>query len=224
MPASGMALNRRYRNLHDLPGEIPVFPLAGALLLPRCELPLNIFEPRYLAMFDAALRGDRMIGMIQPSAAAEPPPLFAVGCAGRLTRFAETDDGRLIVSLTGVCRFKILRETTNATAYRTFAVAFEDYSADLVPDHGEDAVDKDAVLRALRAYAEKNALSIDWASVNNASSETLVNALSIMSPFGPGEKQALLEAADLRTRAEMLVAITELELAGYRSPDRSPLN
>ena len=221
-----MGANRPYRSVADLPQEIPVFPLPGALLLPRCELPLNIFEPRYIAMIDAALAGERMIGMIQPardSVVGASPDLQAIGCAGRLTRFAETNDGRYIVSLEGVCRFTIERETTKATPYRKFAVSFAAFADDLVESHGEEAVDRDAVLRALRAFAEKHALQIDWTAITNASGETLVNALSMMSPFGPREKQALLEARDLRARAEMLVAITDMDLAGDER-GRAPLN
>jgi len=221
-----MGANSPYRSTADLPSEIPVFPLAGALLLPRCELPLNIFEPRYIAMIDAALGGGRLIGMIQPareSVTGASPELKAVGCAGRLTRFAETQDGRYIVSLEGLCRFRIERETTATTPFRTFAVDFGTFGNDFVVSLDEGAIDRDAVLRALRDYAEKHALSIDWSAIASASGETLVNALSMMSPFGPREKQALLEAPDLRSRAEMLVAITEMNLAGDER-GRAPLN
>ena len=221
-----MGANRPYRSITDLPREIPVFPLPGALLLPGCELPLNIFEPRYIAMVDAAIGSDRLVGMIQPayeSTRRDAPDLCAVGCAGRLTRFAETDDGRYIIALEGLCRFRIDRETTSSTPFRTFAVNFEPFARDFDASHGGDAVDRDAVLRALRDYAGKHALSIDWTAIGSASVETLVNALSMMSPFGPREKQALLEAPDLRSRADLLVAITEMDLAAGEQ-GHTPLN
>ena len=221
-----MGMNRGYRGIQDLPQEIPVFPLSGSLLLPGCDLPLNIFEPRYIEMIDAALAGDRMIGMIQPKSDAvenRAPLLYSVGCAGRVTRFAETGDGRYLISLTGVCRFCIDHETTAHTPFRTCAVRFETFADDLGAARGEEAIDRDAVFRALRAYALRNALEIDWDAVLKAPGGALVNALSMMSPFGPREKQALLEAANLKMRAELLVAITEIELAANFQPD-APLN
>lgn len=210
-------MNRPYRNTNELPRELPVFPLAGCLLLPRSELPLNIFEPRYIAMVDAALAGKRLIGMIQPlpqSVGETNPALCGVGCAGRVTRFAETGDGRYFISLEGVCRFRIKRESTDATPYRTFGVDYVAFSRDLAEPAKEDRPDREAVLAALRAYAEHNAFEIDWESVAKASDEMLINSLSMMSPFGVKEKQALLEADGLRARAEVLVAIAEMEMAG----------
>lgn len=206
-----------FRRRDEVPAEIPVFPLAGCILLPRCELPLNIFEPRYVEMVDAALRSDRLIGMIQPLPGAEideaVPKLQTVGCLGRLTRFAETGDGRYIVSLEGISRFRTLSETTTSTRFRTFAVSSDQFSHDLLAASDADAVDRDGVLRALKAFEEKNGLAIDWASIRQTPSETLVNALSMMSPFGLAEKQALLEAVDLRARAELLIAIAEWDMA-----------
>ena len=220
-----MSMNRRYSGIDELPQEISVFPLSGALLLPRCELPLNIFEPRYMDMIDAVLAGDRIIGMIQPMDAAEGdqvPRLYAVGCAGRLTRFSETGDGRYIISLEGVCRFGVERETTTSTPFRRCAVSFARFAGDLVAPQTQ-GVDRAAVMAALRAYASENALSVDWDLIRAATDETLVNALAMMSPFGVREKQALLEAASLQARAEMLVAITEFDLAARDRPG-SPLN
>ncbi len=210
-------MNRPYLDIGELPIDLPVFPLAGGLLLPRSELPLNIFEPRYLAMVDASLAGNRLIGMIQPLADAAgetKPALCPVGCAGKIVRFAETGDGRYFVSLEGVCRFQSGTETTRDTPFRTFKVDYSRFSPDLAaPDENERA-DRDAVLKALGAYAERNAIAVDWESVAKASDETLINSLSMMSPFGIREKQAILEANGLRARAEVLIAIAEMELAG----------
>ena len=201
----------------DMPGTLALFPLSGALLLPRGQLPLNIFEPRYLQMIDDALRTHRMIGMIQPDLEAgdeKPvPPLFKVGCAGRITQFAESGDGRYIVTLTGISRFALIEEIPAVTPYRQSRIDFTAFASDFSPRAGEDQVDRNGVLKALRDFAEENDLQIDWDSINQAPNEALVNALSMMSPFGPREKQALLEAEDLKNRAEVLVAITEIELA-----------
>lgn len=207
----------------DMPGVLPLFPLSGALLLPRGQLPLNIFEPRYLALIDDALKGHRMIGMIQPdpqAGARDVPPLFKVGCAGRITQFAESGDGRYVITLTGVARFAVLDEIAAVTPYRQAKADFAAFESDFSPRLGEEEVDRDGVLKALRDFAESNQLQIDWDSVNDAPNEALVNALSMMSPFGPREKQALLEAVDLKGRADVLVAITEIELArGKNAPN-----
>ena len=208
--------NATYEGVNDLPEIIPVFPLAAALLLPRSEMPLNVFEPRYLAMVDAALSGDRVIGMIQPDAAVPAgqlgPGLFPVGCAGRLTSFAESGDGRYLVTLTGISRFRILEEVTGGTPYRRCRVTAEPFADDFLGCMGEAAVDRTSVLRTFHAYLAAHDLDADWASVDRASNETLVNTLAMMAPFGVAEKQALLEAPDLRARAETLVALTEMTL------------
>ena len=211
-------MNAQYRGPIDLPQTIPVFPLPGALLLPRGQMPLNIFEPRYLAMVDDALRdGHRLIGMIQPDAVhagpADEPPLFKVGCVGRITQFAESGDGRYLLELTGVARFRIEQELTVNTDYRQCRVSYAPFADDFIARKGEDAVDREAVLNALRAFMKANDLKADWEGIDQAPNEALVNALSMMSPYGAPEKQALLEAPDLKTRAELLVAITEIELA-----------
>ena len=212
-----MSINKPYRGPGDLPRVIPVFPLSGALLLPRGELPLNIFEPRYLAMVEDAIKGHRVIGLIQPeSEAAEAekaPALRAIGCAGRLTQFAETGDERYLITLTGIARFRIVEEIAAVTPYRQCRVDFSAFDGDFTPRDGEDAVDRESVLRTLREFAEANDVPVDWESVREAPNEALVNALSMMSPYGPREKQALLEAPSLKVRAEVLVAITEFELA-----------
>jgi uncharacterized protein len=213
-----MPMNAVYRGPGDLPDIIPVFPLPGALLLPRGQMPLNIFEPRYLAMVDDALRaGHRLIGMIQPDTppgtAQERPRLYKIGCAGRLTQFAETGDGRYLIQLTGVSRFRVEEEMAAPTPYRQCRVTYAPFADDFVARKGEEAVDREALLKALAAFLKANKLEADWAGIEQAPNEALVNALAMMSPYGPAEKQALLEAPDLKTRAEILVAVTEIELA-----------
>jgi Lon protease-like protein len=213
-----MPSNVTYHNPGDLPEVIPVFPLAGALLLPRGQMPLNIFEPRYLAMIDDALRsGLRLIGMIQPDpshpGSEDKPHLFKVGCVGRLTQFAETGDGRYMIQLTGVARFRMEDELSVTTPYRQCRVSFTPFADDFDARKGEEEVDRDSLLKALRDFLEANNLKADWQGIENAPNEALVNALAMMSPYGPAEKQALLEAPDLKTRAEVLVAVTEMELA-----------
>jgi Lon protease-like protein len=216
-----MSMNRAYRDPNEMPAALPIFPLAGALLLPRGELPLNVFEQRYLAMVDDAMKGERIVGMIQPDPEAEAgtavPALFSVGCAGRITQLAETGDGRYFVTLTGIARFRIVEEIAAVTPYRQCRADFSPFSVDFSPRAGEDQVDRDGVLRTLRDFAETNHLQIDWNSIHDAPNEALVNALSMMSPCSPKEKQALLEARDLKGRADVLVAITEIELARGRS-------
>ena len=220
-----MAMNPVYVAPSGLPATMPVFPLAGALLLPRGELPLNIFEPRYLAMIDDALKVERIIGMIQPNegkgAPAAPPALYQVGCAGRITQFAESGDGRYLISLTGIARFRVVEELSVTTPYRQCRVDFSAFAQDFVPRHGEDEVDRPALLRALQAYLEANKLEADWADIKNAPTEALVNGLAMMSPYGPREKQALLEAPDLKARADTLVAVTEMALAQREGSETS---
>jgi uncharacterized protein len=213
-----MPMNAQYRGPIDLPGTIPVFPLPGALLLPRGQMPLNIFEPRYLAMIDDALRdGHRLIGMIQPDVShggsAAKPPLYKIGCVGRITQLAESGDGRYLLELTGVARFRIEEELTVLTAYRQCRVTYAPFADDFIARKGEKDVDRKALLRALNDFMKANDLKADWEDIDKAPNEALVNALSMMSPYCPAEKQALLEAPDLKTRAEILVAITEIELA-----------
>jgi hypothetical protein len=223
-----MALNRPYRGPADLPAEIAVFPLPAALLLPRGEMPLNVFEPRYLAMVDDALRGERLIGMIQPEPEtaedAGPSPLAAVGCVGRLTAFQETGDGRYLVTLTGVARFAVVEELASDRPYRRCRVDFGPFAGDFRSRAGEDEVDRAELLATFRAYLDANDLQADWSGVDAAPTEALVNALAMMAPYGPREKQALLEAATLRDRAAMLVALTERVLARAASPAEPRLN
>jgi Lon protease-like protein len=217
-----MPMNAVYRGPADLPETIPVFPLPGALLLPRGQMPLNIFEPRYLEMVDDSLRdGHRLIGMIQPDPAhpgpEDRPNLYRIGCAGRMTQLAETGDGRYLLQLTGVARFRMVEELKVATGYRQCRVDFTPFGDDFVGRRGEELVDRKAVLEALTAFLKANNLKADWEGIESAPNEALVNALAMMSPFDPAEKQAMLEAPDLKTRAEILVAITEIALAKRRT-------
>lgn len=222
-----MPINAEYRGPGELPEIIPVFPLPGALLLPRGQMPLNIFEPRYLEMVDDAFRdGHRLIGMIQPDVShsqnAERPALFRVGCVGRITQLAESGDGRYILELTGISRFKIVEELTVLTAYRQCKVDFYSFADDFTARKGEDEVDREAVLEALTDFLKVNNLKVDWEGVESAPNEALVNALAMMSPYGPAEKQALLEAPNLKTRAEILVAVTEMDLAKRKTSGGEP--
>ncbi|MDQ0391220.1 LON peptidase substrate-binding domain-containing protein [Labrys monachus] len=213
-----------FRTSADLPATLPVFPLAGALLLPRGQLPLNIFEPRYLAMVDDALRTHRLIGMIQPESEEETnPPLFQVGCVGKITQFAETGDGRYLIQLTGISRFRVLEEQAVTTPYRQCRITAEPFAVDFQPRAGEDEVDRKALIETLKAYLDVHRFQVNWNEVHEASNEALVNALAMMSPFGRREKQALLEAGTLRERAEILVAITEIELAKDGDGSDTPL-
>ena len=223
-----MAINSEYRGPGDLPETIPVFPLPGALLLPRGQMPLNVFEPRYLEMVDDSLRdGHRMIGIIQPDAAhsrsEEHPKLFRVGCVGRITQFGETGDGRYILELTGVARFQVVEELTVLTPYRQCKVDYFPFIDDFVARKGEDAVDRDAVLDTLTKFLKANSLKVDWDGIRAAPNEARVNALAMMSPYGPAEKQALLEAPDLKTRAEILIAVTQMDLAKKQTSGDPPL-
>ena len=224
-----MPMNALYAKPGDLTDVIPVFPLAGALLLPRGQMPLNIFEPRYLAMIDDVLRsGHRLIGMIQPDPAhpgadQAKPQLFTVGCIGRMTQFAESGDGRYLIQLTGVARFRIAEELSVTTAYRQCRVTYQPFVDDFTPRMGEDEVDRKSLLRALTSFLKANNLKADWEGIENAPNEALVNALAMMSPYDAAEKQAMLEAPDLKTRAEILVAITEIELAKAKTPGETSL-
>jgi Lon protease-like protein len=215
------ALTDRYRTATDLPGMLPVFPLRGAILLPRASLTLNVFEPRYLALVDHALANDRLIAVVQPapdtgedeSPEGKSVPLRRIGCAGRITAFNEGDEDRLVISLSGVARFRLGEEISSDTPFRMCDVDFLPYAADFIAGHGEDDVDRPRLIETLRSYLEANHLNADWDRINTANNERLVNTLAILSPYGPEEKQALLEAEDLRTRAEALVALAEMELA-----------
>ena len=223
-----MPMNAIYHGPVDLPEVIPVFPLPGALLLPRGQMPLNIFEPRYMEMIDDALASrHRLIGMIQPDSGNpgpdDKPNLFKVGCVGRITQIAESGDGRYLLQLTGVARFRVEEELTVATAYRQCRVTYAPFADDFIARKGEEEVDRKSLLRALADFLTANDLKADWDGIENAPNEALVNALAMMSPYGAAEKQALLEAPDLKTRAEILIAVTEIELAKNASDGETPL-
>ncbi len=207
---------KTYQKPADLPAKIPVFPLSGALLLPRTELPLNIFEPRYLTLFADAMAGDRIVGMIQPQGGddSDVPKLSAIGCAGRITSYSETPDGRLLVTLTGVARFKVKMEVRQReSTYRRVQADYMPFAIDFATGFGADKVNRNALLKAFRDFLESNDMTTNWNEVEAVNTEQLVNILSLMAPYPPEEKQALLEAHDLKTRADTLVALTELAIA-----------
>ena len=223
-----MGLTARYRSPAGLPATIPIFPLGGALLLPRGQLPLNIFEPRYLTMIDHALSNERIIGMVQPDSEAglaqerDPgakPDIYAIGCAGRITSYAETNDNRLFITLTGLCRFRIGHELDAATPYRQATVSYDEFAGDLKPGSGADEIDRDRLLEVLKAYLSAHNLQADWDAIRASSNESLVNSLSMISPYGPAEKQALLEAKTLDERNQLLIALTEIALVQSTETD-----
>ncbi|MCT4655685.1 MAG: LON peptidase substrate-binding domain-containing protein [Cohaesibacter sp.] len=212
-----------YDSPRDIPAIIPLFPLEEALLLPRTQMPLNIFEDRYLAMIDHAMRNDRIIGIIQPQQSEEDEAdetkegqkseLYPIGCLGRISAYGETGDGRVLITLAGISRFKLVKELETDTPYRLGEVECEDFAEDLIEGFGEDAVERKALLDVFRSFLDANGMEADWDSVEKSSTEILVNSLSMMSPYGIAEKQALLEAESLALRAETLIAITEIHLA-----------
>jgi len=205
---------------NDLPGVIPVFPLPGALLLPRSRLPLHLFEPRYLAMLDDALKGpERMIGMVQPARhpggdRSENPPLQRIGCAGRVTQMSETEDGRYMITLTGISRFRVLEEVDGFTPYRRAKVSWEGFERDLAPADTDPGFDRTAFMGLLARYFSARELQTDWETLKAADDELLINSLSMLLGFEPEDKQALLEAPSLTTRRETLVTLLEYALRG----------
>lgn len=207
----------------DLPRTIPIFPLPGALLLPRARLPLHIFEPRYLAMLDDALKTrTRLIGMVQLR---EVPGggdrLHRIGCAGRVTAFSETEDGRYMITLAGISRFRIVREVEGFAAYRRSDVDWEGFSRDLGRTEVDEGFDRPAFLSMLRRFFESEGLSTDWEGLKDAEEELLINSLSMLCPFEPEDRQALLEAPSLTTRRETLVTLIEFALAKGVAPQRT---
>jgi hypothetical protein len=200
----------------DLPDTIPVFPLPGALLLPRARLPLHIFEPRYLAMVDDVLKTQsRLIGMIQPFETPEKPDrLHSIGCAGRLSAFSETEDGRYMITLSGVSRFRVLHEVEGFTPYRRCDVSWQGFERDLGGAEKDEGLDRASFLDLLNRFFQAQGLSTDWDAVREAEDELLVNSLSMLCPFPPEDRQALLEAPTLVKRRETLVTLIEFALHG----------
>lgn len=209
---------RRPLSPAELPPVLPVFPLAGALLLPFSQRPLNIFESRYVALVDHALRTDRLIGMIQPAdlAAEESPPgavpLQKVGCVGRITHFEDQDERYLIV-LDGLCRFDLGDELKAATPFRQFRVATAPYAGDFNRTAGEEGVDRSRFIKMMRDYADYASITMNWQEIDQTGTADLVNFCCMVSPYGAADKQALLEAKSLGERAETLIALAELEMA-----------
>ncbi|MGD0143597.1 MAG: LON peptidase substrate-binding domain-containing protein [Rhizomicrobium sp.] len=214
----------RFYSLNDLPPVLGIFPLSGALLLPRGQLPLNVYEPRYLALVDDAMSGTRLIGMIQPTEPEDKtltPPLSAVGCVGRITSYRESDDGRYLITLSGLCRFRVAEELQPSSPFRRVRPDYAPFAADLATMPSDD-FPRERLLTALKDYLSRRDLNADWHSVMSAPAETLVNALAMLCPFAPAEKQALLEAPGWLERVDTLVAL--LEMAGAPAPGGSTLN
>jgi Lon protease-like protein len=204
-----------YRRIADLPPLIPVFPVDGALMLPGCQLPLQVFEPRYLNMVDDAMRGHRLIGMIQTVQGGDRahPRLAEVGCVGRITAYAETGDGRYMITLTGICRFTVDEEIAPTAPYRQVKPNYARFSADLDEDGGQIVLDRSAFLDVLRRYLDQKGLSVEWEAARQAPAEALVNSLAMGLPFDPSEKQALLEARTMADRVRVLIALLEIDAA-----------
>jgi len=205
-------------NQTDLPDVIPVFPLPGALLLPRSRLPLHLFEPRYLAMLDDVLKTPgRLIGMVQPNAVPgqpETPGLHRIGCAGRVTQMSETEDGRYMITLTGISRFRVQGEVDGFTPYRRVRVSWDGFERDLGPADSDPGFDRKAFMKLLERYFRARELQTDWETLEGADDELLINSLSMLLGFEPEDKQALLEAPSLGTRRETLVTLLEYALRG----------
>ena len=204
-----------------LPPILPIFPLAGVLLLPRGRLPLNIFEPRYLAMTRDALGGERLIGMVQPTdprVVGDNPPVYPTGCAGRITSFSETDDGRFLIVLTGVSRFRIREELPLSQGYRRVVPEWGEFARDLESE-AQSGVDRDRLLRGLRTYFQQHKIEADWDAITSVPDERLVTSIAMVCPFEPNEKQALLEASALDERASLLTTI--IEMAVLNRPNES---
>ena len=219
---------KRPQSPADLPKSVPLFPLSGALLLPFSHRPLHLFEPRYIEMVDAALRGDRLIGLIQPEDTSEESPrgksaLESIGCLGRVTHFEESGEGRYFIILEGVTRFRLVHELTVMTPYRQGLIDGGEFAHDFTRDFGEEAVDRERFVKMMRDYAEFASIELNWEEIERTGTADLVNFCCMVSPYGPAEKQQLLEAASLEQRAETLIAFTEYEMA-RGSGGAAPLN
>lgn len=200
-----------------LPQTLPIFPLGGVLLLPCGHLPLNIFEKRYLAMVDDALAGDRLIGMVQPRGTdcqkGNKPDVFKTGCAGKITEFSETTDGRYLIKLSGICRFDIAEEIAENKGYRKIKPEWQNYRDDL--NHSTTInIDRDRLLVLLQKYFKDEGMTCDWKAIDNSPDGKLITCLSMVCPFEASEKQALLEAQCSNTRAKMFMAMLEMAVCG----------
>ncbi|MBI3512883.1 MAG: LON peptidase substrate-binding domain-containing protein [Proteobacteria bacterium] len=206
----------------DLPSELPIFPLSGVLLLPRGRLPLQIFEKRYLAMTGDALGApQRLIGMIQPvekETTQRNPPVYKVGCAGRITSFSETDDGRFLITLTGVCRFAVVEELELVKGYRRVVARWDAFARDFA-DQPAVELDRSRLLGALKDYFKANGISANWEAIEQAPDDRLVTSLAMICPFAPSERQALLEAADLKVCAQLMTTLIEMALLEHKGGD-----
>ena len=213
-----------YRSVSDLPRAIPIFPLPGALLLPRGSLPLNIFEPRYVSMIEDALKSDRVIGMIQPDEESEDvgsAHCFEIGCAGRIIQFTETDDGRYLITLIGLARYRMIRELPNSDAgYRLIETDYSAFAEDLKSSGGSGVIERATLITNLKQFFRKKQIDADWEAIEKANDETLVTALAMVCPFQPLEKQALLEARDFLDRARTLTTLLQI---GSREDDDIPV-
>lgn len=202
--------------VEEFPKALPIFPLRSVLLLPGGQLPLNVFEPRYLAMTADALKSDRMIGMVQPLETAERPDrpeIYRMGCAGRITSFAETDDGRYLITLTGLCRFEIVEELAELRGYRRVAPDFAPYLTDL-DEEGDGRIDRARLLDSLRLYFKVQGIKADWKAIESSADERLVTTLAMACPFQSSEKQALLESPNLTERSRVMIALLEMAALG----------
>jgi Lon protease-like protein len=200
-----------------LPRHIPLFPLREAILLPRGRLPLNIFEPRYLAMTEHALSAGRIIGMVRPRHDDDVnPAVYDIGCAGRITSFMETEDGRFLITLTGVSRFRLKSEALSDGGFRLVEVDWSRYALDLYADQDENPALRERVLELLVDYLQEVGLKADWDSIEGASAETLINSVAMACPFEPDEKQAILEAPTLHDRGQTLAALMQMAVAEQR--------
>ena len=207
-----------------MPAPIPVFPLQGALLLPGARLPLNIFEPRYLAMIDDALAGHRTVGMIQPkvpeqTVASDHPPLHGIGCAGRIVSFEETGDGRYLIGLRGLCRFDVAEELALRNGYRRVRPDYKPWAGDFGPPE-DAAIDREKLGAALKAYLAARQLGADWEAIDKTSTGELISIVAMVCPFSPLEKQALLQSRTLTERAETIISMLTMDSAGTQAPDR----
>ena len=207
--------------LQSLPRVLPIFPLAGATLLPRAQLPLNIFEPRYLQMTLDALRAERLIGMVQPDLSQGlEDVVYRIGCAGRITTFNETEDGRLLIVLTGICRFDLVEELPTVSGYRRVLVDWHRFARDL-SDEDEPAVNTASLIAELKPFLERNEVKADWESLKRMPGELVLNHLCMNLPLAGEDKQALVETSDLQERARLLIALCEMALIGQAGSEQT---